>query len=284
MVNGKENAEPLKRRNAVEILNAPRTGVQDDKTGQGRATQSAPTPSPPLAGEVVRVVELLLSGQVRAAEVLLREWLASQDYLLAHSRSVQIRRVESYFREQSGKPPWPADFSSGDLIHWRGQLGGILSDVPLARLLDDLKGSARGRQNLLYYLSAEKGKRASRWEMLLCDYRVERWEAAKKQERADAEKFFEELPPLCPPTTRGGRPEPPLTPPLKQGGTEPEWVAVQRKWRGLYMALIEELENRKLKTENEEPPLAPPLDVEGKLREYRAVVAKIDEGLAAAGW
>lgn len=170
-----------------------------------------PLSSPRKRGEriseaVWRIIELLLAEQLAEAEIRLREELATIEYASLHRQGRAIARVEQVFTGLAKRDAWPEDFSRGELIHWRGKIGVILAVVPLPRVIADLKATAAGKRNLLYYLSAEKGQRASRWEMLLCDVREEQWKEEKRQEAEDARRFF-----------AGGEVDPPQA-------VEPDWV------------------------------------------------------------
>jgi hypothetical protein len=139
-----------------------------------------------------RAIRHLCEGEIRAAEIELRELIAEESFWAQSSKSRQISRVEEVFRALTRRSPWPENFRAAERIYWRGRLGGILMGVPLGRLIDDLKATAAGRQNLLYYLISEGGTRASRWEMLLCQCREQEWRREKQQEARDAARFFGE--------------------------------------------------------------------------------------------
>lgn len=154
-----------------------------------------PNPSPTkwrkgISEGIWRIMELVIEGRLAEAEVRLREELASVEYHAMHAQGRAISRIEQVYGQITKRDPWPADFRPSERIHWRGKLGIILSVVPLPRLLEDLSKTALPTRNLLYYLSAERGKRASRWEMLLCTVREEQHTKDKEQERKDAERFF----------------------------------------------------------------------------------------------
>ena len=72
-------------------------------------------------------------------------------------------------------------------------LGGILHSWPLKFAIEDLNATARDKRNLLYYLTAEKGQRASRWDMKLCDHREAKWQEEKSRERLEAQEFFGDM-------------------------------------------------------------------------------------------
>lgn len=162
----------------------PRGGGQRSEPPPPRAAAASP-----MTDALWEIVKLLVLGQVREGEVKLRELLAGQDIYYRHRHGQQIVRVEQYFRDVNGRSPWPLDMTPQDRQYWQGKLGGLLSELPLARILADLKANP-GKQNLVYFLSTDRGARASRWEMLLVTHREEAWQAAKTKEKQDAARFF----------------------------------------------------------------------------------------------
>lgn len=145
------------------------------------------------AGSARHVIELLLLGHTLEAEAKLRELNAARRHGKQHRHGVQIARIEQYFRQTAGREPWPADFKPGQLIHFRELLGGLLDEMPLRQLLEDLKAEAVGKQSLLYFLSTDQGRRASRWEMLLCDWRERQLAEDKARWHAEAVAAYEQL-------------------------------------------------------------------------------------------
>ena len=173
----------------------------------GATEESGGRPEIPEA--IWEVVELLISGEYPTAEIKLREIVQSDDFRRVQSHSKQIGRIEQVFQQTAKRSPWPADFARRDLIYWRARIAAVLAaGLPLARVIDDLTQTAAGKRNLLYYLSAEKGQRASRWEMLWCDYRDEQAEKERLREAEDARRFFAQ-----------GDVDPPVR------TAEPDWVA-----------------------------------------------------------
>lgn len=149
---------------------------------------------PTLGGDQIkRVIELLLLADSFQAEAVLREVNAARRHGLNHRHGTQIQRIEGYFREHSGRPPWPTDFQPGQLIHFREVLGGLLECAPLKTYLEDLKATCHERNSLLYYLSTEQGKRASRWEMLALDHKLAQHEAQKQKFALEAKEAYLKL-------------------------------------------------------------------------------------------
>ncbi|MDD5088703.1 MAG: hypothetical protein PHI18_07895 [bacterium] len=89
------------------------------------------------------VIRELMLGQTRTALARLKEIAAEEEFRLSHARRNQIARVEAVFRVEAGRPAWPADLSPSDLIHWRGTLGGLLAELPLGRVIEDLTATAQ---------------------------------------------------------------------------------------------------------------------------------------------
>ncbi|MDD5089059.1 MAG: hypothetical protein PHI18_09735 [bacterium] len=172
------------------------------------------------------VIRALMLGQTRTGLARLREIAAEDEFRLTHARRNQIARVEAVFQREAKRSAWPADLSSADLIHWRGTLGGLLGELPLARVIDDLQATAQGKQSLIYYLSSEGGKRASRWEMLLCEHREKEWQEAKVHEGQMAKRRMAEL--------MGGHTGPPLPETML-----PEWVQRLRLEKRVLMTEME---------------------------------------------
>ncbi len=136
------------------------------------------------------VIWELLRLETFAAEARLREINAARRHGLQHRHGQQIRRIEEYFERCAGRGAWPADFQPGQLIHFREVLGGLLSMAPLRIYLDDLKADAGVRRSLLYYLSTEQGKRASRWEMLALAHKQTEYESEKARWAEEAKSAF----------------------------------------------------------------------------------------------
>lgn len=140
-----------------------------------------------------QVIELLLLGRPLEAEAKLRELNAARRHVLQHRHQQQIGRIEQYFRQHAGREPWPENFQPGQLIHFREVLGGLLDTVPLKLLLEDLKTECGDKQSLLYFLSTDQGKRASRWEMLAVLERERQIEAEKQKFRQEAVAAYERI-------------------------------------------------------------------------------------------
>ena len=162
------------------------------------AANTPPTPPAKARGNLDdartrTIIELLLLGRPLEAEARLRELNAARRHGLQHRHKFQIERIESYFRQHAGRDPWPANFQPGQLIHFREVLGGLLDTVPLKLLLEDLKAECGDKQSLLYFLSTEQGKRASRWEMLAVDCRERQIEAERQKFRREAVLAYERI-------------------------------------------------------------------------------------------
>ncbi len=142
---------------------------------------------------VRQVLELVLLDRTFEAEAALRELNAARRHGLNHRHRQQIERIEQYFQQVSGRPAWPGNFQPGQLIHFRDVLGQLCECVPLAKLLDDLKAEAGGRNSLLYFISTEQGKRASRWEMLALKEKEEQHERDKLKWQAESVAAYERL-------------------------------------------------------------------------------------------
>lgn len=145
---------------------------------------------------IKRVLELVLLGLTVEAEAALRELNAARRHGLNHRHSQQIRRIEEYFRQHAGRPAWPENFQPGQLIHFRDILGGLLECAPLRVYLEDLKAECGDKQSLLYFVSTEQGKRASRWEMLALRHREEQHEQEKQRFAAEATEAYARLFPV----------------------------------------------------------------------------------------
>lgn len=135
----------------------------------------------------------LLLHDTFAAEALLRDYNAARRHGLNHRHGQQIRRLEQYFSQHAGRPAWPPGFQPGQLIHFREILGGLLTMAPLKIFLEDLKGEAGLRQNLLYFLSTEQGKRASRWEMLALDHKRGQYEQDKARWAKESREAYDRM-------------------------------------------------------------------------------------------
>jgi len=145
--------------------------------------------SQPIPEELWRVIRELMLGNCRTGLARLRELVAEDEARQSHAKGRQIMRVEEVFRKEARNEPWPS-MPPGDRIHWRGVLGGLLNELPLARVIEDLQATAAGKKSLIYYLSSAGGTRASRWEMLLCRFREEEWQQEKAREKQQANEFF----------------------------------------------------------------------------------------------
>ena len=153
--------------------------------------------------------------------------MAAAYYLRGHSHAKQIQRVEQVFSQISGRPPWPQDATTQQLNSWRGIIGGILHEWPLAKAIDDLNATAREVRDLRYYIISDGGERASRWDMALCTHREIEWQKRKSEEAQQAREFFEGAPIQTPPY-----------PPVNGGGMEPEWVQRTRKEIEIYEGIL----------------------------------------------
>jgi hypothetical protein len=139
-----------------------------------------------------RVVgEVLLRNTVEA-EAILRTFNECKGQLAKHQHGQQIERVEEYFKQQTGHEPWPERIPDGMLMHFRGKIGMVLNRVKLARLLEDIK-AAKEVKNLIYFLSTDSGKKASRWEMLMVEAREEELVRNKALERAEMQVAWERI-------------------------------------------------------------------------------------------
>ncbi len=138
---------------------------------------------------ILRCFRLLLDGHTRAAEAVLREYHYEKSYWAQHRQAGAVARVEAVFRQCAGTEPWPSDLSDQHRQFWRLKLAGLLVELPVALVIDDLKATAAGKGSLIYYMSSDRGTRASRWEMLLCDHREAEWQKVKQEEKEAAKSF-----------------------------------------------------------------------------------------------
>ena len=104
-----------------------------------------------------------------------------------------VERIESHFSDSNRRPPWPPEWSSEKvfehkkLIAWYicklGNAGPLIADITEAR-----KNKPR---SLAYFLVTYKGKKASRWDLLLNEHRLTQWDKTKTEENRIAEELAE---------------------------------------------------------------------------------------------
>ncbi len=105
-----------------------------------------------------------------------------------------IERVESHFKDSFSISAWSDKWLPDKILEHRriiawfcrefGSAGPLIADITLAR-----KKGLKPR-SLVYFMVAEKGRRASRWDLLLSVKRKADWEMQKNEEnRCGAEIF-----------------------------------------------------------------------------------------------
>jgi hypothetical protein len=105
---------------------------------------------------------------------------------LRHKFGSALVRVETRFHQLFKTHPWPSDWlpsrlaENQNLILWYIREFGDASPL-LADMMAVYNRSLKPR-SLAYFLVAEKGKRASRWELLLNDKIQADWQAVKADE------------------------------------------------------------------------------------------------------
>lgn len=134
-----------------------------------------------IAIEVQTIILALLRGEKRLALALLRSLVTQDEYRAAKRCGGAVTRIKAEFGRISGEPAYPADFSGEDRLHWDGTIGHYVEAIGVGPLIDDMRQAAGGKRNILYFLVAEKGKRSSRWDLLL----LRKEEAKRQREKAD---------------------------------------------------------------------------------------------------
>jgi len=125
---------------------------------------------------------------------------AGSDGLLRKYKDA-VRRTETHFRESFQQPAWSPDWSDDRILDHRrmiawlcrgfGSAGPLIADITAARK------DGKRPLSLVWFMISDKGKRASRWDLLLGAKREREWEDQKAEENQIAHDMKRKVKPLA---------------------------------------------------------------------------------------
>lgn len=121
------------------------------------------------------------------AIALLRQKTVLNEFHASKRFGGAIDRVKKEFERLSGEKAYPRDFMDADRVHWDGVIAGFVELMGVGLLIEDMKSSAMGKRNILYFMSSEKGARPSRWDLVLMRYQ-EALRIRQKEKLQEADK------------------------------------------------------------------------------------------------
>lgn len=106
---------------------------------------------------------------------------------------IAVDRIESHFRDSTGKPPWSGDWSQEKIDEHRHLVAWYIRELGSAgQLIADITAARKNKpRSLAYFLVTYKGKKASRWDMLINMNRQTAWDKLKAEENRVAEELAE---------------------------------------------------------------------------------------------